>query len=303
MLDIGTTMGDGAQLGNASSLHEGQVVPAGAAWHGVPAEPATTNYRVVAPAPRGTLRRFVFGTAEMLGSLVVLSALSGAVITLLTAVPQVPRLLRAAGPGARRSLVLPVAGRRFRCWCSSAVWSSWLAADRSPPARVDPAAAARQDLSALWVPLRGRVADPVLSNSPFFMTMFGDSSAVVAYLAASATTCPRWSRPGRTSAPSCSRTAAPDDDRDRHDGLRRPVDPQRRLLEQLLPRVAHRDRRAQLPGQQHRLPGRRAGPATNCPARHQGPGADRRPGAGECRPARLARLRDPAQRRTRQPVR
>ncbi|MBO0848597.1 MAG: amino acid adenylation domain-containing protein, partial [Pseudonocardia sp.] len=47
VLDIGTAMGDGAQLGHSSSLHQGQSVPAGQVWHGSPAEPATSNYRTI----------------------------------------------------------------------------------------------------------------------------------------------------------------------------------------------------------------------------------------------------------------
>jgi len=41
VLDTATTMGDDAQLGHSSSLHTGQVVPAGKTWHGVPAERPT----------------------------------------------------------------------------------------------------------------------------------------------------------------------------------------------------------------------------------------------------------------------
>ena len=46
-LDIDTVLGDGAQLGHASALHAGQVVPAGRIWHGSPAQPAgaTTTTR------------------------------------------------------------------------------------------------------------------------------------------------------------------------------------------------------------------------------------------------------------------
>ena len=36
VLDIGTSLGDGAQLGHTSSLHTGQAVPAGEHWHGSP---------------------------------------------------------------------------------------------------------------------------------------------------------------------------------------------------------------------------------------------------------------------------
>ncbi len=38
VLDIDTSLGDGAQLGHASSLHRGQAVPAGERWHGSPAQ-------------------------------------------------------------------------------------------------------------------------------------------------------------------------------------------------------------------------------------------------------------------------
>ena len=38
VLDIGSSLGDGAQLGHTSSLHAGQAVPAGQRWHGSPAE-------------------------------------------------------------------------------------------------------------------------------------------------------------------------------------------------------------------------------------------------------------------------
>ena len=52
VLDIGTSMGDGAQLGHTSSLHSGQAVPAGEHWHGSPAERTEVDYRTVAHAPR-----------------------------------------------------------------------------------------------------------------------------------------------------------------------------------------------------------------------------------------------------------
>src|SRR5206468_4484734 len=44
VLDINTSMGDGAQLGHASALHSGQTVPAGERWHGSPAQRTEVNY-------------------------------------------------------------------------------------------------------------------------------------------------------------------------------------------------------------------------------------------------------------------
>ncbi|NKX52402.1 peptide synthetase, partial [Arthrobacter deserti] len=60
VLDIRTSMGDGAQLGHSSSLHAGQHVPAGQSWHGSPARRAATDYRVVEPVPCTLRRRIAY---------------------------------------------------------------------------------------------------------------------------------------------------------------------------------------------------------------------------------------------------
>jgi non-ribosomal peptide synthetase-like protein len=65
VLDINTSMGDGAQLGHASSLHSGQAAPAGERWHGSPAQPTETNYMRVAPARCGRLRRAVYAALTL----------------------------------------------------------------------------------------------------------------------------------------------------------------------------------------------------------------------------------------------
>ena len=59
VLDIKTAVGEGAQLGHASALLTGQMVPPGEIWHGSPAEraPDGTVYQVVPPARCGALRR------------------------------------------------------------------------------------------------------------------------------------------------------------------------------------------------------------------------------------------------------
>jgi non-ribosomal peptide synthetase-like protein len=180
VLDIGTTMGDGAQLGHSSSLHQGQSVPAGQAWHGVPAEPATTNYRLVEPTPRRMLRRFAFGTAQLLGALVVVSVLSGAVITLLTAVPQVtdflqPSISSLGAPEFYLSLAALSALVFFgglAVWLAAIVILPRLLSPLLRPGRTYPLYGFHHVVASL---IRS------LSNSPFFMRMLGDSSAAVAY--------------------------------------------------------------------------------------------------------------------------
>ena len=65
-LDINTSMGDGAQLGHASALHNGQAVPAGERWHGCPAQRTDVNYVRVATARCGTLRGAAYSVAAVL---------------------------------------------------------------------------------------------------------------------------------------------------------------------------------------------------------------------------------------------
>src|SRR6266704_204276 len=69
VLDIGTSMGDGAQLGHTSSLHRGQSVPAGERWHGSPARRTDTNYVRIAPARCGRLRRATSAALTLIGTL------------------------------------------------------------------------------------------------------------------------------------------------------------------------------------------------------------------------------------------
>src|SRR5205823_2606567 len=69
VLDIDTSMGDGAQLGHASSLQSGQAVPAGERWHGSPARRTDVNYVRVAPTRCSTLRRAMYAALNLIGIL------------------------------------------------------------------------------------------------------------------------------------------------------------------------------------------------------------------------------------------
>src|SRR4051812_27441402 len=72
VLDIDTSMGDGAQLGHSSSLHAGQAIPDGEHRHGSPAQQRTeVDYRVVGPTNCGTLRRVTYAVAELLTAVLV----------------------------------------------------------------------------------------------------------------------------------------------------------------------------------------------------------------------------------------
>ena len=101
VIDIDTSMGDGTQLGHASSLHSGQTVPDGQRWHGSPGQQTLTdNFLTVFPARCSTLRRVAYAVYQLLTLLLVYLpvGIAGAILLLL----KVPRLseLMAEGTGA-----------------------------------------------------------------------------------------------------------------------------------------------------------------------------------------------------------
>ncbi|MFK4272998.1 Pls/PosA family non-ribosomal peptide synthetase [Streptomyces milbemycinicus] len=65
VLDIDTSMGDGAQLGHSSALYRGQAIPDGERRHGSPGQPTQIDHVRVGPARCGTSRRFRFGLATL----------------------------------------------------------------------------------------------------------------------------------------------------------------------------------------------------------------------------------------------
>src|SRR5438128_6041685 len=94
VLDINTSMGDGAQLGHTSALHSGQAVPDGERWHGSPAQRTELNYLRVAPAPCSTLRRASFSVLTLLAVLLLyLALLEGWLRLLLGVVPSLGKVL------------------------------------------------------------------------------------------------------------------------------------------------------------------------------------------------------------------
>ncbi|MEU9285715.1 Pls/PosA family non-ribosomal peptide synthetase [Streptomyces sp. NPDC048275] len=88
VLDIDTSMGDGAQLGHTSALYRGQAIPDGERRHGSPAQATETDYVRVAPAPCGAPRRFGFGLLTLLQLFFLYMPLAvGGVYMLVTEVP------------------------------------------------------------------------------------------------------------------------------------------------------------------------------------------------------------------------
>ena len=80
VLDIDTSLGDGAQIGHSSSLHAGDSIPAGEHRNGSPARQKTDfDYAAVEPARCGRLRRAIYSLTQMLPA-VVLAPMAIAVV-------------------------------------------------------------------------------------------------------------------------------------------------------------------------------------------------------------------------------
>jgi non-ribosomal peptide synthetase-like protein len=100
VLDIETAMGDGSQIGHASSLYSGQTVPAGERWHGSPARPADLDYLTIAPGRCGMLRRLTFSVVSLLALFFFyLPLLEGGLLLILNATPATGKVLNPTSGG------------------------------------------------------------------------------------------------------------------------------------------------------------------------------------------------------------
>ncbi|HEX3610282.1 MAG TPA: Pls/PosA family non-ribosomal peptide synthetase [Sporichthyaceae bacterium] len=71
VVDIETRIGDEAQLGHASVLMPGQMIPNGENWGGCPAEPMTANFRTDHELGRSGFRRALFSTSQLVNLIVL----------------------------------------------------------------------------------------------------------------------------------------------------------------------------------------------------------------------------------------
>jgi non-ribosomal peptide synthetase-like protein len=175
---VDTIIGDGAELGHASSLHAGQVIPAGQRWIGSPAEPAGRPLDRPRAMAVGRGRRFCYGALQLL--IPVLVWIPAGFLLSLLFLPQAddPTPLSLTDPRhyLREALltsaffwgavvlgvITTVALPRLLCWA--------LPADRVFPL-----------YGWRWA-VQHSVAG--LTSRRFFMYLFGDSSAIVHWLRA-----------------------------------------------------------------------------------------------------------------------
>lgn len=174
VLDIDTTMEDGAQLGHSSSLHAGQVVPAGQCWHGSPAQPADADYdyQTVPPARCGPLRRGTHSAVRVLALLATVGPLETALTTLLLTHHGLLAHLT-VGDGLLLSAVLVFGLLLAGLLVASTV--PRLLTRALTPRKVYPLYGVHYALQ--------RVISRT-SNNAFLTVLFGDSSAIVHYLRA-----------------------------------------------------------------------------------------------------------------------
>jgi non-ribosomal peptide synthetase-like protein len=181
VIDIDTWMGDGTQLGHASSLHAGQVVPDGHRWHGSPAQPTEVDYRRVEPAPCGTLRRGVYACVQLLTMFFLYLPLAiGGLDILLTLAPVQKLLGPITGSFSNQTFYLEVlAGSAL--FFFGPILAGLLVVLTVPrvlnlaikPDKVYP-------LYGLHDSLHRTIAR--LTNSTFLTELLGDSSFIVPYL-------------------------------------------------------------------------------------------------------------------------
>ena len=182
VLDIKTAVGERAQLGHASALLSGQLVPPAEVWHGSPAEraPDGTVYQVGPPARCGGAALAWYCAARLLIMLAVAGPLEAAVASLLvTHSRALPALLgspRVTSLSYYREALVGGAAVVFGLTLAGLIIvgpAGRLLSRLLKPGRVYPLYGFRHGV------LR---AVARMSNIKFFNALLGDSSAIAGYL-------------------------------------------------------------------------------------------------------------------------
>ncbi|UNM16572.1 peptide synthetase [Streptomyces formicae] len=202
VLETGTSMGDGARLGHASALFAGQSVPAGAYWHGSPAQPApapapalpalaptSTSTRTGTGAGTGTdlvaggdRRRWAYPLLQLLAQVgICLPVAFLAAELVLTRVPPL-NVLTGHRPGAFTSVGFYAEALAGSFVLFFGALLAGLAVTMVVPRLLNRLIEPDKvyPLYGLHYAVHRGVA--ALTNRMFFTTLFGDSSAIVHYL-------------------------------------------------------------------------------------------------------------------------
>ena len=181
VLDIETSLGDGAQLGHSSALHAGQAVPAGERRIGSPADHRTgVDYRAVDPRRCGSAARAVYAGLQVLVVLFLLvPAAIGGTALLIGVIPPLGSLL---GPEALTSwtFYLDALAASFILFFGSTL--AGLIVVGTVPRVLNLAIEPDKTYRLYGVHYLVHRTIARLTNAPFFIYLFGDSSAIVHYL-------------------------------------------------------------------------------------------------------------------------
>jgi non-ribosomal peptide synthetase-like protein len=185
VLEIGTSMGDGAQLGHSSALLSGQSVPGGERWHGSPAQRTEVNYARVPPAECGTWRRARYSILTLLAIFLVYVPLFELGVTALFV--GVASLVEMLDPGVQANGALTVHGLLLESLAFSIVLFFGAGLVGLLAVGIVPRALSPLIKPDTVYPLYGfhHSVHRVIAwfgRLEFFPLMFGDSSYIVRYL-------------------------------------------------------------------------------------------------------------------------
>ncbi len=177
-LGIGTAVGNDAQLAHASALLPGQAIPDGERWHGAPAEPTSTDHRVVHGGSSSVRRRVTYSAMILSWICFVTGPLLLIVLDLAVALG--PADIAAALGSGRIAQALVIAGLATGFFFSTIVFAF-------VSKMIVPRLANRFIVPGIEYPLYGwryalNRSVRTRSNSKFFNDLLGDSSAIPHYL-------------------------------------------------------------------------------------------------------------------------
>jgi non-ribosomal peptide synthetase-like protein len=181
VLDIDTSLGDGAQLGHSSALHVGQAVPAGEHRIGSPAQHRTgVDYRAVEPRRSGGVTRAAYAGLQVLAVVFFLvPAAIGGTALLIEVIPPLGALL---DPEALTSWTFyrDALAASFVLFFGAAL--AGLVVVGTLPRLLNLALEPNRTYRLYGVHYFLHRTIARLSNATFFVYLFGDSSAIVHYL-------------------------------------------------------------------------------------------------------------------------
>lgn len=182
VLDINTMVADGAQLGHASSLQSGQIVPPDARYQGAPAQPTEVDYRTAVGASGGVGRQVAYAALQLINVFALSGPLTVAIAVVLTrSVPELMALVRPASSGLSGLILVRNAMVLSALLLFGSIIVGLFVAGTVPrflkrlvkPGRVYP-------LYGVHYVIHRLIAR--LTNVQFFTILFGDSSFIVHYL-------------------------------------------------------------------------------------------------------------------------